>query len=1283
MSFRRFLLVMPAAVLITAAIAGFWLLHTESGAQWVWGKTRTAVPGSLDAQTVEGVFSSGLQLRGVVFGSESLSISVGSIFIAIDMDIFPLSLEVESLLVDSVLIELSETGKQVDEDSTSFSDLLTNLAAPISIAVSQLQITQGTIVGLSAERQINIHEVRLAGQWKDRIRIDQLHIAANEGSVDAVASIELRKPFDLELISQVRLAPTAFDISDITGVDISIEGSLDSASISVDTLGLEGHVRGTLDNFLELPAWNLSADAQAFVQPIDEKRNLRIGNLSLLSAGNIGDYTLGTKFDAETTGFESLSVSAIGSGTEESIHFSSLEVNGTSISLSATGSAGWTEPRHVTVEIELDRLLPNAWLSDWEDSTQLTGKLSVMLTEKRVLVEGAAFKVVGADADLKFDANIETESGIVEAEVAWNDLKWPISAAMPQVSSDVGSVSLAGTLDDWRLSGKAAINAAGVPSGKFAINGGGNRVGLSVRIEEGKVLGGSVEGQIAYSWIDNQSLSAELELEEISIGPLAPEWPGVISGGVSVEGQVTPLALQVSLDEWRGNVRGKSLSASGEIGFDNGEMLANALNIVHGASTLWLDGSPYSADGIAYKLQLDNLGGYLDEYYGSVNASGRLSLAANDAYLRIDAESEELGFGDYRMRDIQIIDQQSATHINNTEITVSEISAFSQSINDVSLRTSITNKDQKLSLVASSQDLKLELEISGAFEDWHRANELPWSGALDALSISENDARKISLVEPAPLVLSAQSAKIEQLCLADQTETYFCGEGSWLASGATRTRLEFFDIPFALVNIFTDTGFNFDQLVAGTFAWNQSTSSGATGNAEIRLSPGSFRDSIGSEIVVETGPGMLAFDIRDGKLLAGTVNLPMPGTGNIAGHFSVLDVSDGTRSSIAGNLAIALSDLNVAAAFTPLVDEASGILDVELALSGTLDDPVLTGKYGIVDGILTYLPLGFRLDDLQIDGDLYSDQSMELTGHFLAGDGRADISTRADYKETTATGLELVLRGANLTVIDVPDVHAVANTDLQVSYDGETLNLNGSIFFPRASITPHNLSVGRVSESRDVAIVAGKLPGEDESLESDGNLRMLGELEIGLGDDIGIDLDLAKAALQGTANFVWSGDPLPTASGRYDLTGDVQAFGQVLNISEGVIRFGNVPANNPSIRIRAEREIYGNSQIKRAGILIAGNARRQTIEPYTYPLTNEERALTLLVTGSDFDYEQGIGAVDFGTYIAPKLFVSYGIGLFDNENVISARYDLARGFGLKATSGQKSSGFDFIYRIDR
>ena len=144
----------------------------------------------------------------------------------------------------------------------------------------------------------------------------------------------------------------------------------------------------------------------------------------------------------------------------------------------------------------------------------------------------------------------------------------------------------------------------------------------------------------------------------------------------------------------------------------------------------------------------------------------------------------------------------------------------------------------------------------------------------------------------------------------------------------------------------------------------------------------------------------------------------------------------------------------------------------------------------------------------------------------------------------------------------------------------------------------------------------------------------------------------------------------------------IQAFGQRLEIVDGSVRFEDVPADNPYIRIRAEREIFGNTQVRRAGVLVAGTLSRPTVEAYTTPLTTEERALTLLVTGSDFDLERGIGAIDFGTYIAPRVYASYGIGLFDNENVIRVRYDLKRGFGITGTSGQKESGVDLSYRFE-
>jgi translocation and assembly module TamB len=180
-----------------------------------------------------------------------------------------------------------------------------------------------------------------------------------------------------------------------------------------------------------------------------------------------------------------------------------------------------------------------------------------------------------------------------------------------------------------------------------------------------------------------------------------------------------------------------------------------------------------------------------------------------------------------------------------------------------------------------------------------------------------------------------------------------------------------------------------------------------------------------------------------------------------------------------------------------------------------------------------------------------------------------------------------------------------------------------------------------------------------------------------------LQLERARALLGGTAIFSWDGQPLPVASGGFNLTGEINAYGQLLKVTEGRVNFGNRPADNPFLTIRAEREIFGNSQIRRAGVLVTGTLKRPVLETYTDPMTTRERALALLVTGNDFDYEQGVGAVEVGMYVAPKLFISYGVGLFDDQNVISARYDLGRGFGVKATSGQRETGVDISYTVDR
>jgi translocation and assembly module TamB len=216
-----------------------------------------------------------------------------------------------------------------------------------------------------------------------------------------------------------------------------------------------------------------------------------------------------------------------------------------------------------------------------------------------------------------------------------------------------------------------------------------------------------------------------------------------------------------------------------------------------------------------------------------------------------------------------------------------------------------------------------------------------------------------------------------------------------------------------------------------------------------------------------------------------------------------------------------------------------------------------------------------------------------------------------------------------------------------------------------------------------VVVVAGEMPVVEQDFLEENAVSMGGKLELELGDEVVIDLDLAQIRVTGKTEFAWTNEMIPIANGNFDVSGEIQAYGQFLRVTQGRIGFPGVPADNPHLNIRAEREIFGNSQIRRAGLMVAGTLRRPLIEAYTVPMTNKERAQTLLVTGSDFNFEQGVGAVDVGMYVLPRLYVSYGIGVFEDGNVLKARFDIGRGFGIRATSGQRETGLDVSYTVER
>ncbi len=279
--------------------------------------------------------------------------------------------------------------------------------------------------------------------------------------------------------------------------------------------------------------------------------------------------------------------------------------------------------------------------------------------------------------------------------------------------------------------------------------------------------------------------------------------------------------------------------------------------------------------------------------------------------------------------------------------------------------------------------------------------------------------------------------------------------------------------------------------------------------------------------------------------------------------------------------------------------------------------------------------------------------------------------------------MEIDLAGEQLLLVNTDTLKILAETDLKLVVNPKRMDINGRILVPSASLTPQNLLLGEVRDSEDLVIETPGVATESDETDASEQDRIYGQLEVSFGDDISIKIPDVETSITGTTLFNWHGDPVPVAEGGYTLQGTVDVYGPRLTINNGSISFPSVPADNPLLNIRAGRDIFGNTQIRSAGVQIIGSLKRPVLEAYTVPVTNEDRAWTLLITGSDFDQGQGVSGFDVGTYIAPKLYVSYGISLFDDENVISARYDFKKGFGVKVTSGQRETGLDVSYTIDK
>ena len=215
-------------------------------------------------------------------------------------------------------------------------------------------------------------------------------------------------------------------------------------------------------------------------------------------------------------------------------------------------------------------------------------------------------------------------------------------------------------------------------------------------------------------------------------------------------------------------------------------------------------------------------------------------------------------------------------------------------------------------------------------------------------------------------------------------------------------------------------------------------------------------------------------------------------------------------------------------------------------------------------------------------------------------------------------------------------------------------------------------------------------------------------ISIELGDKVTLVGFGLNATLSGQLAVRESpGDPT-LGSGQIQVAGIYKAYGQDLKIETGRLLFASTPLANPQLNIIAVRDL---AEVD-ARLQVTGTAERPILTVSSDPPLPQTQALSYLITGKPLSevgqgegdlvtsaarslggaagnllaknigkrlgideigiedsQEIGGSAFTVGQYLSPRLYLSYGVGLFEPGQVVTLRYRISDKWSLEGSQG--------------
>lgn len=933
-------------------------------------------------------------------------------------------------------------------------------------------------------------------------------------------------------------------------------------------------------------------------------------------------------------------------------------------------------------------------------------------TPKRLTIKALTVQLPREKARLQMHGELFTSPMMrAQASVSWRRLSWPLHGGGPSaIRLSKGTALVSGTLAKWTVKTKTSLQLGHLSSGHWDAVVTGNRDEVSIEKLDGQWLGGTIHAKGRLHLHRSRTFKLAINAQHLNPSLLTAYGLGPVRLNAQVMGALSPLQAELRVGSLRSSLNRKPISGRLQAIYRHRGLTVRSLSIAAGKDRLTASGTGSKGHlDLRWHLLLPKIDRVYRLASGALVSRGRVIGSLQNPRFQGVVTIGHLGW----KRQLSVAKGRlrfdlglAKTATTTFDAKLAGVRYGSLQVQRLIARLQGSRGQQRFSLTGNSPQGHLNLQAHG-----YLANGL-WKGVVNTADMQLVLGPRLHLTSTPQVLLSRGIISLSRACWDSNIGAKLCIDGQTSSHGWT-AHAQLKGLPLHLLNPLLAGGLRLQGRLNSTLA-------GQGGSGQLRLN---LTGSTGKVQIARHANGQVQSLAVAGSALSATVNnqiasaklnLQLQNAGTILAE---MRLPWRTHPNPVGqvHLVAKLPDLGKFNGIFPQVRDLKGKLLANVTFSGTLKRPAMNGSIQVEQGELTVPATGTRLTNL----------TLSLIGHGPALDFKASSSDRQKghlsvqgqvSQQASQWVLNAAIEGHNFHAADIPELRFAVSPQLHVLAHGRQIQINGRLEVPFARIEPPQFSQA-VRPTPDLVIVGKKRKPPNP-------WQVATSIQIKLGNDVRFQGYGLKAQLGGTLSLNEQPGRLTTASGDINIVnGKYQAYGQDLTISRGRLLFSGGPVDNPGLDISASRTV-GTVQ---AGLNVTGTLQSPHLQVFSDPAMSQSDALAYLLFGhgvqqttgsqqntlaqaanaigiaggtylakslgrkigidtvsvesaSQYDTSAQQSSLFLGKYLSPRLYVSYGIGLFNPINLFRARYKLSRHWAVEAESGT-ISGADILFNI--